>query len=120
MRRMIATLAAVLAGACATAQPGAQSVVNIVVENNTIPSSPVTVYLVPTSGIERMLGTATSSRTTSLEYRGLPAVGTHYLVARPVSGRNIVSNTFLMDGVQALEWSLASNFVRITQTREPG
>ena len=118
MKRTLAALAVVLASACASSQPGAESVVTIAVENNTIPPGPVTVYLVPGGGIERILGTAPSSRITTLQYRGLAPVGEHRLVARAISGRTIASNTFLMDGVQAIEWSLASNFVQIKQTRQ--
>ncbi len=117
--RLAAAAAALLLAACASAPSGSQTqnVVNIHIQNDLIPPGPVTVYLVPESGIERMLGTITSSGQRTLQYKGLPPVGAHRLVARRLSGNNVVSNIFVMDGVLALEWSLASNFVRIVQTR---
>src|SRR5262245_45152769 len=104
--------------ACASAAPQPGNSVTIVIENNLIPPGPVTVYLVPRSGIERMLGTAHSSQRSNLVYRGLPPVGEHRLVARTLAGQNIVSTIFNMDGVLGLEWSLASNFVRVTETKD--
>ncbi|MGH7470169.1 MAG: hypothetical protein ACRENP_19660 [Longimicrobiales bacterium] len=115
--RIVAASALLLVAACATASPGSTSTVDIVIENNLIPPGTVTIYLVPRGGIERLLGTVTSSGRRSLQYRGLPPVGEHRLFARTISGQTISSNTFVMDGVLALEWSLASNFVRITETR---
>jgi hypothetical protein len=113
----IATMSVLLAG-CATSAPGPGASVAIVIENNLIPPGPVTVYLVPRSGIERLLGTAHSSQRSNLVYRGLPPVGEHRLVARTLRGQNILSSTFVMDGVLGLEWSLATNFVRITETKD--
>ena len=119
MRSWSATVAALLLAACASAPAGSTSVVNIHVQNDLIPPGPVTVYLVPESGIERMLGTIASGPRT-LQYKGLPPVGTQRLVARTSSGRNVVSSAFVIDGVVALEWSLSSNLVRITETRSSG
>jgi hypothetical protein len=115
--RLVVAGAALFLAACASAPAGAARTVNIVIENNLIPGGTVTVYLVPQAGIERLLGTVTSSGRQNLTYRGLPPVGEHRLVARTTSGRSIISNTFVMDGVLGLEWSLASNFVRVTATQ---
>ncbi|MGH7461083.1 MAG: hypothetical protein ACREMA_08650 [Longimicrobiales bacterium] len=116
MKSWSAAVAVLLVAACASAPGGTTSVVNVHVQNDLIPPGPVTVYLVPESGIERMLGTISSGPRT-LQYTGLPPVGTQRLVARTSNGRNIISSAFVIDGVVALEWSLASNLVRITETR---
>jgi hypothetical protein len=118
MRRwIVATGAALVLAACASAPAGSGSTVNIIIENNLIPPGSVTIYLVPRGGIERLLGTVTSSGRRNLQYRGLPPVGEHRLFARTIGGQTIASNTFVMDNVVGLEWSLASNLVRVTETR---
>ena len=119
-RRIAYTLMLISAlSACAKAPPGAQSTVVIDIRNDLIPPAHVSVYLVPEAGIERLLGTVTSGRQT-LQYRGLAPVGNHRLAARMTSGRAILSNVRVMDGVTGLEWVLMSNFLRVTATRNSG
>lgn len=113
-------IAIVLFAACAKAPPGSQSVVTINVRNDLIPPANVQIYLVPSGGIERLVGTVTSGDH-SLRYSGLAPVGDHYLVARAPSGRAMMSSVMTMDGVTALSWTLSSNLVRVTATRnDPG
>jgi hypothetical protein len=111
-------LTAGLLSACASSPEGRRTAVVIDVVNDMIPGSTITVYLVPQTGIERMLGTVIPSGRQQLRYQGLPPVGEHRLMARTTSGARIVSNTLVMDGVTGLEWNLASNLVRITSTRQ--
>ena len=102
--------------ACATAKPGSQAVVNISVRNDLIPPANIEVYLVPAGGIERLVGTVTSGDH-HLRYTGLAPVGDHYLVARAPSGRFMRSTVLTMDGVTGLSWTLSSNLLRVTATK---
>jgi hypothetical protein len=110
--------ACALFSACASSAEGRRTAVVIDVVNDMIPGSTITVYLVPQTGIERMLGTVIPGSRQELRYQGLPPVGEHRLMARTTGGARIVSNTIIMDGVSGLEWSLASNLVRVTSTRQ--
>ena len=115
---LIATL--LLMAGCAKAPPGSQAVVTINVRNDLIPPANVQIYLVPSGGIERLIGTITSGEH-SLRYQGLAPVGDHYLVARAPSGRGMMSSVLTMDGVTVLSWTLSSNLLRVTATRnDPG
>lgn len=111
--------ACALFSACASSPEGRRTAVLIDIVNDLIPGSTITVYLVPETGIERMLGTVIPSSRQQLRYQGLPPVGEHRLMARTTGGARIMSNTLVMDGVTGLEWNVASNLVRVTSTRQP-
>jgi hypothetical protein len=119
-RQRYCKLAILLAlAACATAKPGTQSVVSISVRNDLIPPANVEIYLVPAGGIERLIGTVTSGDH-SLRYTGLAPKGDYYLIARAPSGRFMRSSVLAMDDVTGLAWTLSSNLLRVTATREGG
>ena len=104
--------------ACASSPEARRTAVVIDVVNDLIPGSTLTVYLVPQAGIERMLGTVLPSGRQQLRYQGLPPVGEHRLMARTTGGGRILSNVIVMDGVNGLEWSVGTNLVRVTSTRQ--
>jgi len=113
-RGLLATL--LLVAGCASGGRGGPAV-RILVNNNLVPPTPVSVYMLSQTGQERYLGMVVSSSTNTVLYQGLPPVGEYRLVARSeTSNRRIVSNIVLMDGVTALEWSLENNLVEIRAT----
>jgi hypothetical protein len=114
-------LAALLVlSACASGgarEEGTGETLDITVHNNLIPPTILTISLVPTSGPERNLGEAWSSRSTDFRYNGLAPRGQYRLVARSTNNRAMASEILVLDGVLALEWSLQANRVTILRTR---
>ncbi|MBD0319344.1 MAG: hypothetical protein ICV87_03360 [Gemmatimonadetes bacterium] len=113
--RSLLALVLVLAGACAGTRgqpngtgndPGG---VSVQVENTGTLSSDITVYLVSSGGGRQLLGTVRPNRTETLRYRGIPAGGQYRLLARPTGGREIASNSFLLNQGATIRWNLQSN-----------
>jgi hypothetical protein len=120
MKKLIYTAALLLLSACASSQPGTQGpseTLDIRVNNNLVPPVLLTISLVPSSGPERNLGEAFSSRVTDFRYNGLAPRGQYRLLARATDNRAMASDYIVLDGVQAIEWSLQTNRVTILRTR---
>jgi hypothetical protein len=121
MKKLIYAAAVVLLGACASSQAGsaggAQETLDIRVNNNLVPPMLLTISLVPSSGVERNLGEAFSSRVTDFRYNGLAPRGQYRLLARAANNRAMASDYIVLDGVQAIEWSLQTNRVTILRTK---
>lgn len=121
MKKLIYTAALLLLGACATAQEGGNAgpseTLDIRVNNNLVPPMLLTISLVPSSGVERNLGEAFSSRVTDFRYNGLAPRGQYRLLARAANNRAMASDYIVLDGVQAIEWSLQTNRVTILRTK---
>ncbi|HUP89955.1 MAG TPA: hypothetical protein VM100_11405 [Longimicrobiales bacterium] len=94
-------------------QPGQ---LDIDVTNNLIPPGPVYVYLVPSSGIERDLGTVFGG-THRVTYRGFPLRGNYQFVARSGS-RTIASTVLVLTNVLGLRWDLERNRIEVTRVVE--
>ncbi len=120
MKKLIYTAAIVFLSACASAENtgGAPTeTLDIRVNNNLVPPLVLTVSLVPSSGVERNLGEAFSSRVTDFRYNGLAPRGQYRLLARAANNRAMASDYIVLDGVQAIEWSLQTNRVTILRTK---
>ena len=121
MKKIVFTAALLLLGACATAQEGGNAgpseTLDIRVNNNLVPPMLLTISLVPSSGVERNLGEAFSSRVTDFRYNGLAPRGQYRLLARAANNRAMASDYIVLDGVQAIEWSLQTNRVTILRTK---
>lgn len=96
--------------------PSAQGDLEIMVHNNLIPPGPVYVYLVPSAGIERDLGTVYGGNQV-VRYRGLALKGSYQLVARTGS-RTIASPVLVLTKVAGLDWDLERNRIQVTRTIE--
>lgn len=120
MKKIFYTAAVLLLGACASAPAGSQGpaeTLDIRVNNNLVPPVLLSISLVPSSGVERNLGEAFSSRVTDFRYNGLAPRGQYRLLARAANNRAMASDYIVLDGVQAIEWSLQTNRVTILRTR---
>ena len=120
MKKLIMTAAVLLLGACASSQAGTEGpaeTLDIRVDNNLVPPVMLTIMLVPSSGVERNLGEAFSSRVTDFRYNGLAPRGQYRLLARSTDNRAMASDYIVLDGVQAIEWSLRTNRVTILRTK---
>ena len=88
----------------------------VLVNNNlTVPTS-LTVYLVPESGVRRLLGNVTPGESQRLAVRGALPAGRHRLMARTTSGTDLLSDPFSMSDGETVTWDLQSNIVRISGT----
>ncbi|MGQ0815345.1 MAG: hypothetical protein ACT4O1_12955 [Gemmatimonadota bacterium] len=109
-------LISLLLGSCASAgTSGPQVQLPIRINNNLIPPSSLTIFLVPASGIEHNLGDVIGSGQHQLMFRGLPPSGEYQLVARRSDGRAMASRVIVLDqNVTAIHWDLQQNFLELT------
>jgi hypothetical protein len=123
MKKLLLFTALALMTACARGpraegpeqQAGAETL-DIRVNNNLVPPTLLTISLVPTSGVERNLGEAYTSRVSSFRYSGLAPRGQYRLLGRSSNNRTMASEIVVLDGVRAIEWDLRSNRVIILRT----
>jgi hypothetical protein len=122
MRKLFFSAALLLVTACASgprSEAPAESsgeTLDIRVNNNLVPPTILTISLVPTSGVERNLGEAWSSRVSNFRYSGLAPRGQYRLYGRAANNRQMASEILVLDGVRAIEWNLQSNRVTILRT----
>jgi hypothetical protein len=123
MKKLLLSAALVLVTACASgpreemaAGQTSSETLDVRVNNNLVPPTILTIYLLPTSGPERNLGEAWSSRVSSFRYNGLAPRGQYRLLGRASNNRQMASEIVVLDGVRAIEWNLQSNRVIILRT----
>ena len=115
LRSLLAFVLVLAAGACAgtRGQPNGtgndSGGVNVQVENTGTLSSDITVYILSSGGGRRLLGTVRPNRVETLRYRGTTTSGQYRLLARPTGGREIASNSFLLNEGATIRWNLQSN-----------
>lgn len=111
----LVTLLLVMGGCATRGVSGPQVELPVQINSNLIPpASNLTIYLVPSSGIEYQLGTILGSGRHSLVYRGLPPSGTYRLVAR-ADTRQMYSDLIQLDAnVKAISWDLQRNYLDLT------
>lgn len=122
MKKLLLAVTLLLVTACASTprsegseQEGGETL-DIRVNNNLVPPTILTISLVPTSGVERNLGEAWSSRVSNFRYSGLAPRGQYRLYGRASNNRSMASEIVVLDGVRAIEWNLQSNRVVILRT----
>jgi hypothetical protein len=109
----VASLAlAPLLGGCATGSNATEGAATAAVEvrNDLIPPTSLTIYLVPESGVRRLLGNVGPSQTRVLAIRD-PMPGQHRLMGRTTGGNEIYSNRINVGVSDTLRWDLSSNIV---------
>jgi hypothetical protein len=116
LRSLLAFVLVLAAGACAGTRGQQNGTgnedtggVTVQVENTGTLSSDITVYILSSGGGRQLLGTVRPNRTETLRYRGNPAGGQYRLLARPTGGREIASNSFLLNEGSTIRWNLQSN-----------
>jgi predicted small secreted protein len=123
MKRMktLAWAAAVLlsttVAACASTSEGAGlNQIGVEVRNDLVPSSALTIYVVPETGARRLLGSVSPSQTKMLSFQEV-SVGQYRLMARTTDGQEIVSNPIVLADASTLRWNLSSNILTILEER---
>lgn len=108
---LVLVLALPLLGGCATGGGAADGTAGAVeVVNDLIPPTALTIYLVPESGVRRLLGNVGPSQTRVLEIQN-PIPGQHRLMGRTTGGQEIFSNPIAIGASDTLHWDLSSNIV---------
>lgn len=83
------------------------------VENDLIPPTSLTVWLVPETGARVLLGTVQPSETTTFTLEQAPAAAVEYrLLARTTDGTEVTSNPFTMSEPHTVTWNTQSNLIR--------
>ena len=123
-RSTVAALSLVLAacassGGGATPEAGAQAPasgqVGIEVNNDLIPPSEVTVWLIPENGGRRRLGSLSPNGRRTFEFAS-PNIGMQYTLEADVSGgQNRSSNPFLLRDVSRVQWNVSEMNVRVVR-----
>ncbi|HEX2166665.1 MAG TPA: hypothetical protein VHG09_05445 [Longimicrobiales bacterium] len=121
-RHAAAVCAILLASACAssgTTADGTETVdpdaVAVTVNNDLIPPSSVTVWIVPESGSRRRLGTLSPNGQETFSFSPT-GVGEYRLLAEHLAGGSTVSNPFVLSDARTLTWRLSSSVVLVGST----
>lgn len=108
------------AAACATMGSGGAGAdnVSVEVENNLVPGSPLTVYLVNReTNIRRLVGNVSPGRTVTLRASASGPSGQYVLVGRTAGGRDVVSTPFSLTGSgSSIHWDVQSGIALITDS----
>ena len=112
---LVVLVASMLIG-CGTAARGGAAGEAILVEvnNNLIPPTVVSVYIVSETGSRRLLGTARPGAETTLRYTGIPAGGNFRLVARTTGGGDLPSTPFSLVRGGTVSWDLRSGIATVS------
>lgn len=88
----------------------------IVVNNDRIPPSSATVYIVPDTGGRQRLGIVNGGARQTFSYRPASLSGEYRLVAEMVGASDVSSNPFnFLGGATRVEWSTDQGQVRVTR-----
>jgi hypothetical protein len=109
-----------LPAGCATGSSAADGSrdAGVEVHNDLIPPAALTIYLVPESGVRRLIGNVGPGQTRTLSIRE-PMAGRHRLLARTTGGNDIVSNSITIGAMDTLRWNLSSNIVTTVSEDRP-
>ena len=87
--------------------------VRVVVDNDMIPPSNITVYIVPESGTRRRLGTVAGSQRSTFRYTPSARTMQFTLLAEVVGENDRRSESFNFVDVNGIEWALSRRNVRL-------
>lgn len=110
MTLLLLTLAACAPARTAAGETGA---LQVIVENNLLPSSSVTVWLVPEAGARQLLGTVSPQATQTFRFDPRPATQYRFR-AQPATGVEVVSRPFSPVPEGSLRWEMNANQVIVT------
>lgn len=103
-------------GACATGGMGgaAEGSTGLEVQNNLIPPTALTIYLVPEIGTRRMIGSVQPGATRVVRFDPISASGQYQFVAETTFGRDIVSNPVTFRSGDSIRWDVSANLAVVT------
>lgn len=102
---------AALLGACATGGTGAAGggSVALEVENNLIPPTSLSVYLLPDAGSRQLIGVVQPGATRVLRFDPIGASGQYRFRAETTEGREIISNPLTISSGTTISWNVNAN-----------
>lgn len=111
---LIALLMTALAGCASTPAGGGVNEVVVRVNNNLIPPTSLSVYMVPEVGARRLLGTVPPGSDRTLRFNPIGAGGTYRLVGETVGGTDIPSTPFSLAGAAVVNWDVQSRIATVS------
>lgn len=102
-------------GSCAAAGTagGGEGDTVVVVENNLIPATSLSVYAVPDAGVRRLVGIVNPSATATLRFNPTATAGQYRLLAETTAGAELVSNPITFSPGATIEWDVSANIARV-------
>lgn len=95
-----------------TPEPAADQV-TVLVNNDLIPPTTLSVWAAPERGARQLLGNATPSSTVTLAFVPTVASSSYRLVARTTAGHDIQSNPVVLAAGDSAVWSVQANTVTV-------
>jgi hypothetical protein len=121
LRKLVLAAAFTALSACASSGTGGGAgggdAVAVTVNNDLVPPSTITVWMVPETGARRRLGTLTPNGTQTFNFSPGVRAMEHRLVAETTGGSDVTSNPFVLDAVSGVRWNVSSP--NVTTQREP-
>lgn len=115
----LAALLPVFAGGCATggAAAGGDANTTLIVKNDLIPPTSLTIYAFPEFGGRVRVGTVNPGATATLPFRASAATGEYRFVGQTTAGNEIASTPVTFSPGATLRWDLTSNIATVV---DPG
>lgn len=103
-------------GACASTGEGAEGETTLIVENDLIASSALTVYAVPEVGSRSLIGTVAAGETKTLRFTPFGAGTQYQFMAETTAGGDLVSHPISFSPGATLRWNIDANIVNVVES----
>lgn len=117
VRCLLVLCTLLLVPACSAMRGGGGETIAVTVNNDLLPSTAVTVWMVPETGARRQLGTMAPGAEQTFSFRPSGATGRYRLVAEHVGGGTTSSGLVVLTGLRSIHWDLSSPAIRMGETR---
>lgn len=116
-RSMIAIATLLALAGCAAAGTGVPTGDTIlIVENDLVPSTSVSVYVVEgEDGPRQLVGLVDPGATATLRFDPISAGAEYHFVAERTDGPSLVSNPVVFSPGETIRWDLTTNFANVLQ-----
>jgi hypothetical protein len=109
------TLCVILLTACGGMRSGGADTLEVIVNNDLMPATAVTVWMVPETGARRQLGMVSPLKTGTFAFSPTGVTGQYRLVAEHLGGGATQSGTVDLNGLSGIHWDITSPVVHITR-----
>jgi hypothetical protein len=94
-----------------------QPTVTVRVQNNLVPTSALTISLIPTTGSRQVIGTVDPSSTAELRFTPGSTGDPHRLLAEAPNGTATASRLFTLAAAERVEWNVGTNTLNVQARR---
>jgi hypothetical protein len=91
--------------------------VTVRVRNNLVPTSALTISLIPTTGSRQVIGTVDASSTSELRFTSSSTGDPHRLLAEASNGTATASRLFTLATAETVEWNVGTNTLNVQARR---